>query len=114
VRAVPLSRITTGAGAEPEALHSLLQPDSSYLELGSGRSFKARWEVGHDPGSPRAFFLISQGYYIEWVRRGWLASPRDTVPFRPGDAALLRAIRRWREVQDSLEPRFFATRVPVR
>jgi hypothetical protein len=65
-------------------------------------------------GSERTFFLASQGYYIEWVRRGWIASPRDTTPFQPGDPALLRAIQRWRQVQDTLERRFFATRVPVR
>ena len=31
-----------------------------------------------------------------------------------GDPALLRAIQRWRQVQDTLERSFFATRVPVR
>ena len=39
---------------------------------------------------------------------------RDTALFRPGDASLLRALTRWRQVQDTLEQRFFATRVPVR
>ena len=65
-------------------------------------------------GRERSFLLASQGYYVEWVRRGWIASGRDTTGFRPGDTALRTAIRRWRQAKDSLEQRFFATRVPVR
>ncbi|HKP49384.1 MAG TPA: hypothetical protein VJU17_05165 [Gemmatimonadales bacterium] len=115
VRAVSLSRIVTPDGrAQQNALASLLQPDSTYLELGSSQSFQAVWQVGKSDGLERAFFLSSQGYYTEWVRRGWIASPRDTVPFQPSDLALFRAIQRWRQVQDTLERRFFATRVPVR
>lgn len=116
VRALPVTRIVGSRGApEPEALASLVRPDSNYLEVSSGQRFSAIWEVGNaDAGSERTFFLASQGYYTEWVRRGWIASPRDTVPFQPGDPALLRAIQRWRQVQDTLERRFFATRVPVR
>jgi hypothetical protein len=65
-------------------------------------------------GRERSFLLVSQGYYIEWVRLGWIASNRDTTTFRPNDRALRNAILRWRQAQDSLELRFFATRVPVR
>jgi hypothetical protein len=116
VRALPVTRIVASAGVpEPAALASLVHPDSNYLEVSSGQSFSAVWNVGNAAaGSERTFFLASQGYYTEWIRRGWIASPRDTVPFQPGDPALLRAIRRWRQVQDTLERRFFATRVPVR
>jgi hypothetical protein len=116
VRLLPLARIVGSDGAlQPEARASLVYPDSSYLEVSSGRSFSAVWDVGNAAaGSERTFFLASQGYYTEWIRRGWIASPRDTIPFQPGDPALLRAIRRWRQVQDTLERRFFATRVPVR
>jgi hypothetical protein len=115
VRPVPLTRIVGSGGREPDALATLLRADSSYLELSSGQSFSAVWEVGSGAlDSERTFFLASQGYYIEWVRRGWIASPRDTMPFQPGDPALLRAIQRWTEVHDTLERRFFATRVPVK
>ena len=100
---------------EPQALANLVAPDGRYLETGPGQSFTASWDVGLDSaGVQRTFLLASQGYYVEWVRQGWITAARDTVPFRPGDASLLRALERWREVQDTLERRFFATRVPVR
>jgi hypothetical protein len=77
--------------------------------------FFAEWNVGPEPSEgERTFLLASQGYYVEWVRRAWIAAARDTATFRPGDAALLRTIQRWRESKDTLERRFFATRVPVR
>jgi hypothetical protein len=116
VRAIPVSRVArSGSSGEPGVLASLAHPDSSYLELSSGQGFSAIWDVGKAvAGSERAFFLASQGYYTEWVRRGWIASPRDTTTFQPGEPALLRAVQRWRQVKDTLERRFFATRVPVR
>jgi hypothetical protein len=116
VRTLRLGRATaTGGAAEPEAYASLLAPDGRYLETGPGQAFFASWDVGPDsPGVERTFLLASQGYYVEWVRRAWITAARDTTPFRPGDASLLRALERWRQVQDTLERRFFATRVPVR
>lgn len=116
VRALSLSKFGgAGASSESRALASLLRPDSSYLELGSGRAASAVWDVGPAPvDSERTFFLASQGYYTEWVRQQWIASPRDTTAFEPGEPALLRAIQRWHTVKDTLEQRFFATRVPVR
>ena len=116
VRTLPLGQVTATTGApEPQVLANLLTPDGRYLETGPGQSFTASWEVGLDSaGVQRTFLLASQGYYVEWVRQGWIAAARDTTPFVPGDASLLRALQRWREVQDTLERRFFATRVPVR
>jgi hypothetical protein len=116
VRALRLGSVTARrGGAEPEAYAALLAPDGRYLETGPGQTFVATWDVGVDSaGVERTFLLASQGYYIEWVRQGWIAAARDTTPFRPGDASLLRALERWRQVQDTLERRFFATRVPVR
>jgi hypothetical protein len=116
IRTLALSEVITVDGApEREAHASLSSPDGRYLETVAGQSFVASWEVGPgSAGTARTFLLASQGYYIEWVRQGWIAAARDTTPFRPGDASLLRALERWREVQDTLERRFFATRVPVR
>jgi hypothetical protein len=116
IRSVPLAGVS-GLGGAPEtrALASLVASDARYLETSAGQAFLARWDVGGGTaGVERTFLLASQGYYIEWVRRGWIAASRDTTTFRPNDSTLLRAIVRWREVQDTLEPRFFATRVPVR
>lgn len=116
VRAIPVTRVTGLNGAvEAEAFTSVLENDDRYLQTQAGQAFIAEWETGQaTPRMERTFLLASQGYYIEWVRQGWLTAARDTTTFKPGDAALLHAIERWRSVQDSLEQRFFATRVPVR
>jgi hypothetical protein len=116
VRTLSLNRVTAVDGAaETEALDALITPDGRYLETRPSQTFFATWNVGAAPvGAERTFLLASQGYYIEWVRRGWITAARDTTLFRPGDVSLLRALERWRTVQDTLERRFFATRVPVR
>jgi hypothetical protein len=116
MRVVPLAQVTSLDGrAEADAMAGLAANDERYLQTQAGQAFIARWDVGAAPaGRERSFLLASQGYYVEWVRRGWIASQRDTTSFRPGDTALRTAILRWRQAKDSLERRFFATRVPVR
>jgi hypothetical protein len=116
IRTLPLDRVTSARGdAEPNAYAALRSPDGQYLETRPGQAFIASWDVGHGSADvERTFLLASQGYYVEWVRQGWITAARDTTPYRPSDASLVRALRRWREVQVPLERRFFATRVPVR
>ncbi len=103
--------------ADTTALASLVAADGRYLETSAGHRFAAEFRAGAAPlggNNARTFFLASQGYYTEWVRRGWLAAPRATTTFTPSDSALYEAIARWRVTQDTLEARFMATRVPVR
>ena len=109
-----------GATGQPDttARASLAAADGRYLETTAGQRFTAAFTVGSAPpggtGVMRTFLLASQGYYTEWVRRGWLTAPRATRTFVPSDTALAEAIARWRVTQDTLEARFMATRVPVR
>ncbi len=116
VRVLQLARVTDRSGApEPDAYGSLRAADGRYLETTPGQAFIAAWDVGPSAeGAERTFFLAAQGYYTEWIQRAWIVGARDTTVFRPGDAALLRALKRWRQVHDTLERRFYATRVPVR
>jgi hypothetical protein len=93
---------------------SLVAADGRYLETTAGQRFTVQFDVGSAPGVTRTLLLASQGYYTEWVRRGWLVAPRTTRTFVPSDTALAEAIARWRVTQDTLEARFMATRVPVR
>jgi hypothetical protein len=94
---------------------SLLAADGRYLETTGGQRFTAEFHARAAPaGMVRTLFLASQGYYTEWVRRGWLTAPRAARTFVPSDSALSEAISRWRVTQDTLEARFMATRIPVR
>lgn len=115
-RTIPPSRVeAAGGGPAAMALEAMRLSDRSYLETRPGQWFTAVWQAGAEPElGTRTFLLASQGYYTEWIRGGWLATGRDTTAFPPTDASLLQAMRRWRGAQDSLEARFYASRIPVR
>lgn len=105
------------AARDTAALASLRDADSRYLRTSPGQAFTAVFR----PRTPRGglagshtYFLASQGYYMEWVRRSWLRAPRADRVFVPSDTALAQALDRWRVSQDSLETLFRATRIPVR
>ena len=111
----PLAAIDAGGQADTTALASLTAPDGRYLETTPGQRFTAAFRPGQPAAiGERTFFLVSQGYYTEWVRRSWLAAPRTARTFVPSDSALAEAIARWRVAQDSLEAGFMASRIPVR
>ena len=112
----PLARVVDASGAmDTASLASLVAADRRYLQTLAGQWFTAVWQPGAvRTDSLRTFFLVSQGYYVEWIRRGWLAEPRRHTPFVPNDSSLAEAVARYRVVKDTLEQRFAATRVPVR
>ncbi len=113
----PLASVIDAAGrADTSGRASMMTADGRYLETTAGQRFTVDFAVGNDPppGTARTFLLGSQGYYTEWVRRGWITAPRSASTFVPSDTALAAAIARWRVTQDTLEARFMATRVPVR
>jgi len=111
----PLSEVRDADGkADRAALASLVAADPHYLETTAGQRFTAGFAVPSTAAAGRTFFLASQGYYSEWVRRDWLTAPRVSSGFVPSDAALLEAIGRWRATQETLEARFMASRIPVR
>lgn len=99
--------------SDTTARASLAAADARYLETSPGQLFGAEFRPGPAVGG-RTFFLASQGYYTEWVRRAWLAAPRATRTFVPSDTALAEAVNRWRVTHKTLEARFMASRIPVR
>jgi hypothetical protein len=115
-RPIAAARLLDAAGTDDTtALASVRDADQRYLQTSPGQRFSAVFEAGTvAPGEARTFLLESQGYYIEWIRPGWIATGRDTTAFQPSDAALLMALRRWRVTQDSFERRFASTRIPTR
>jgi hypothetical protein len=112
---IPLDAVYGATGlADTAALAALGAPDERYVESSGGRWLRAEFTVPVAPaGDARTFFLASQGYYLEWMRRDWLRGAAATA-FKPGTAALYEAMRRWRDSQEDTERRFYATRVPVR
>ncbi|MBL8979363.1 MAG: hypothetical protein JNM53_13170 [Gemmatimonadetes bacterium] len=113
---IPLEQVLVAPGTpDTAALAAMRAPDGRYLETRPGQHFTAVWRPELPAsGAEQTYLLASQGYYIEWVRRAWIAEGRDTTGFRPDDVALVEAIHRWRGVQDSLEALFYASKIPVR
>lgn len=116
MRVLPLARVDGGdARPDTSGLSAMRLVDRRYLETRPGQHFTAVWDVGPAPaGKVRTFLLASQGYYTEWIRGNWLATARDTSAFAATDASLVRAMRQWNRSRDSLERRFYASRIPVR
>lgn len=117
-RTVPLARVVGADGVDdPSALAAMAVPDERYLQTRPGQRFFAHFDVGPMPAAgDRTFLLASQGYYVEWLRRGWLAPGSASVSegFQPGPDAVYRAVARWRDVQEEAERSFYASRIPVR
>jgi hypothetical protein len=115
-RVVGLTRVDAGEDStSTAALRSMREPDERYLQTSPGQKFTIAFDVGQaPPGEARTFLLASQGYYTEWLRGSWIKASRDSIPFKPGNAMLVAAIRRWYATRDSVETRFYGARIPVR
>ena len=113
--AIPLADVLEAEAPNPTALASMRAADVRYLQTSPGQRFTAVFRPGSTGSArTRTYFLAAQGYYMEWVRPGWLRAPHADHPFVPSDTALAEALGRWRMSQDSLETLFAATRIPMR
>ena len=98
------------------AKRNLRAADDRYVRTQPGDRFWVSFDAGRAPkDSARTFLLASQGYYIEWIRGTWLASDSANVaPFVPSSASLEKALRLWALQRNSVDQKFYSTRVPVR
>lgn len=100
------------------AVRAIGAADELYFETRPGQRMTL---VFASDGAPReqanetvTNMIAWQGWYSEWVRGAWLAEPRRTTPFIPGDKATLTALRRWTERQQAFEREFYESKLPVR
>lgn len=125
---VALSRVMVpvpddGGAARPDtaAVGALAAADSRYYETRPGQRVLLEFAHADATPSPGAQadsvtrYLISwQGWYREWVRGAWLASPSRVSAFVPNDAAVATALAQWRTRKTAYEQAFYATRIPVK
>lgn len=116
VRQVEPTEIRDNSEAvDTAALAAISGADARYLVTTPGQRFSVSFAVGSAPtDSARTLLLISQGYYVEWLRTAWLRGTHTGQTFQPSDTALVEAMRRWSPGREYFERRFFATRLPVR
>jgi hypothetical protein len=90
----------------------------SFAARGAEGAVAKRYPTGRHAASgedaTRTYFLASQGYYIEWIRRDWIRPTERSWDFRPSPRALDATFERWRETSADLEARFETSRIPVR
>ncbi len=115
-RRVPLLDLETAAPiAPPDAAALLRAADTEYLITMPGTRFFPRFRVGAEPAQGRrTFFLATQGYYTEWMRKDWLETPATDAPFVPSAATLHMAMQRWQQLKPTYEARFEQSKIPVR
>jgi hypothetical protein len=112
---VPTPETGGGPMQDTAAQHALAAVDARYLQTIPGQRMTLEFATGLKPDEPGVTYLLSwQGWYREWVRGEWMAKPTRSERFVPGDAALMTALTKWRERQESFERAFYASRLPVR
>lgn len=114
---VPVAQDGRGMVADTAAVRALAAADDVRLETRPGQRMVLEFDTRQPAvrGDSATRYLIAwRGWYQEWIRGAWLASPTRTAPFAPGDAALLKAIDSWRGRRAAFERAFYASRIPVR
>lgn len=115
-RALDVASVTGADGAiDEDAARALRSVDGRRLVTTPTDRYWMRFEAGAHDGA-RTFLLDARGYYTEWIRPEWLAASTQhrAVAFTPDDDVLPPLVRRWADVRDEFEQRFFETRIPVR
>jgi hypothetical protein len=108
-RAIDVTGATLGS-----ALASLAAVDERYVVTGPGQRFFVEFDTGvPSEGETRTYFLVSHGYYTEWIRPAWIGRSPAAPGFTPGNGTLLQALRSWWSQRNEMESRFFESRVPI-
>jgi hypothetical protein len=119
---VPVQRVmvasTAGRAAVPDtaALEALREPDGRYLVTSPGQRMTLEFRAPPEQAGPATTtYMISwQGWYREWIRGSWLATPKRRTTWTPSDASVAAALKEWRASQGEMERKFYSSRVPVR
>ncbi|MBW2369659.1 MAG: hypothetical protein JRH15_17445 [Deltaproteobacteria bacterium] len=114
-RPIPLSRVANSENAEiSKAPGNLRAADDAYVITKPGDMMHLQFDVGSVPQDrKRTFFLATEGYYIEWMRRDWLEKT-STSAFVPNDTALLRALALWAPRRNAYREQFELMRILIR
>lgn len=112
VRKIPVATAKSPEEHRPDIPEYLAQPDKTYLITRPGESVQLRFDVGESKQS-RTFFLVSDGYYMEWMRSEWLAE-EHRKKFEPTSAALMQSLQVHAQKRDTYRQQFESIKVPVR
>lgn len=112
-RTIAVGRVTVPDSGEVNGAAAALRGSGDRpLVTYPGQRFFAEFDAGRS-ASPRTFFVAASGYYTEWVRPKWIEGHDNGATFGSGGTTIQDVLRSWAMVKDSLERRFFTSRVPV-
>ena len=121
---IPLRRVVvpTPVGAkgpivDTAAVAALREPDGKYLQTMPGQRMTLEFapnQRAEQPDSTTTYMIAWQGWYREWIRGQWLAEPKRSVAWTPGDSSVLAALRQWHSRKNEMEQAFYSTRIPVK
>lgn len=112
-RIVPIARALDHAGEQrADIVEALRDADDRDLETHPGDQFWLEFDAGSSRDANRTFLFAAQGYYVEWLRPGWMKKD-GAQPFAPERTTMRDLLRTWQGGRDSLEAVFFERRVPV-
>ena len=112
VRTIPVATAKSLEAPRPDIPEYLAHPDKTYLITRPGDSVQLGFDVGESKQS-RTFFLVSEGYYMEWMRAEWLAEEHRRK-FEPTSDALMQSLELYARKRDTYRQQFESIKVPVR
>jgi len=112
VRTIPVATAKSLEEHRPDIPKYIAQPDETYLITRPGESVQLGFDIGESKQS-RTFFLVSEGYYMEWMRAGWLVEEHRRT-FKPTSDALVQSLGLYAQKRDTYREQFESIKVPVR
>jgi hypothetical protein len=99
-------------------LSKLWRKDKAYFITFPGDEYRLSFDLPPiSPNQTRSYFMRSRGYYIEWLRQGWIARAASAAPepvFEMGTPVLQRTAQEWLARRSAFETEFFTSRVGAR
>jgi hypothetical protein len=118
VTEIPPASIGLIDGTPVDQLSKLLKRDQEYFITFPGDEYRLSFDVPPTSrNQTRSYFLRSRGYYIEWLRQGWIAQAASETPeplFETGTPVLRRTAQEWLARRPAFEAEFFASRIGAR
>ena len=96
-------------------IHLLKEKDEDYLVTYPGESYFMTFNPGPVPeGEKRTYLIKSRGFYIEWIRQDWIASPygeAERFEFQLNESSVVKAAQLWQSKKSYFEKEFFESRI---
>lgn len=115
VRTVKCDRVEDGDGnVLPKVRSQLNAKDRSYFVTYPTDCYYLAFKADPVPeGLERDWFVRTEGYYTEWLRRDWLKA-EPNARFELDDQSIMQAASLWLQKKPEMERLFLETKLPVR